>query len=94
MLLKGVKIHCTCKRLFFTRVKNLQLGQWRFIENVSVTPAAGKYRPTSHAYKLSILNNSNVTKSSLKNDDEFLSLTTFPEIMSGNLDSNFLIGNS
>ncbi|XP_013651110.1 uncharacterized protein LOC106355766 [Brassica napus] len=87
----GVKIHCTCKRLFFARVKKLQVGQWRFIENVSVTPAGGKYRPTSHAYKLTIIINSNVTNSSLKNDDEFLSLTTFPEIMNGSLDSNFLI---
>ncbi|KAG2252270.1 hypothetical protein Bca52824_082406 [Brassica carinata] len=87
----GVKIHCTCKRLFLARVKKLQVGQWRFIENVSVTPAAGKYRPTSHAYKLTIISNSNVTNSSLKNDDEFLSLTTFPEIMNGSLDSNVLI---
>ncbi|XP_048604736.1 uncharacterized protein LOC125582205 [Brassica napus] len=87
----GVKIHCTCKRLFLARVKKLQVGQWRFIENVSVTPAAGKYRPTSHAYKLTIISNSNVTNSSLKNDDEFLSLTTFPEIMNGSLDSNILI---
>ncbi|KAF2598501.1 hypothetical protein F2Q68_00008040 [Brassica cretica] len=35
----GVKIHCTCKRVFFPRVKKLQVGQWRFIENFSVTLA-------------------------------------------------------
>ncbi|CAN6836864.1 unnamed protein product [Brassica oleracea] len=87
----GVKIHCTCKRLFFARVKKLQLGQWRFIENFSLTAAAGKYRPTSHKYKMSILSNSNVTNSILKDEDNFLSLTSFTEIMNGSLDSNFLI---
>ncbi|CAN6924261.1 unnamed protein product, partial [Brassica oleracea] len=87
----GVKIYCTCKRVFFPRVKKLQVGQWRFIENFSVTPAGGKYRPTSHEYKISITSHFNFTNSSLKNDDIFLSLTTFPEIMNGRLDSNFLI---
>ncbi|KAH0886213.1 hypothetical protein HID58_062309 [Brassica napus] len=40
---------------------------------------------------MSIISNSNVTNSSLKNDDKFLSLTSFKEIMNGSLDSNFLI---
>ncbi|CAN6841805.1 unnamed protein product [Brassica oleracea] len=87
----GVKIHCTCKRLFYGRVKKLQVGQWRFIENFLLTATAGKYRATSHKYKMSIISNSNVTNSSLKNDDKFLSLTSFKEIMNGSLDSNFLI---
>ncbi|KAL0644913.1 hypothetical protein Bca4012_043203 [Brassica carinata] len=65
----GVKIHCTCKRVFFPRVKKLQVGQWRFIENFSVTPAGGKYRATSHKYKLSIIGSSLVTSSSLKIDE-------------------------
>ncbi|KAF8081254.1 hypothetical protein N665_0897s0010, partial [Sinapis alba] len=87
----GVKIHCTCKRLFYGRVKKLQVGQWRFIENFSLTAAAGKYRPTSHKYKMSIISNTNVTNSSLKNKDAFLSLVSFQEIMNGSLDSNYLI---
>ncbi|KAF3593397.1 hypothetical protein DY000_02023861 [Brassica cretica] len=73
----GVKIHCTCKRLFLARVKKLQIGAWRFIENFAVTPAGGKYRPTSHEYKMSILSNSNVTESSLKNDDFFFVINQF-----------------
>ncbi|KAF3550619.1 hypothetical protein DY000_02010046 [Brassica cretica] len=70
---------------------NVKLGQWRFIENFSLTAAAGKYRPTSHKYKMSILSNSNVTNSTLKDEDNFLSLTSFTEIMNGSLNSNFLI---
>ncbi|KAH0869704.1 hypothetical protein HID58_076726 [Brassica napus] len=68
----GVKIiHCTCKRLFLARVQKLQVGQWRFIENFSLTAAAGKYQPTSHKYKMAIISNSNITNSSLKTDDNF-----------------------
>ncbi|KAF8100952.1 hypothetical protein N665_0213s0017 [Sinapis alba] len=63
----GVKIYCTCMRLFLARVKKLQVGQWRFLENFSVNLATGKYRPTSYKYKLSIISNSNFTNTSLKN---------------------------
>ncbi|KAG2241697.1 hypothetical protein Bca52824_090270 [Brassica carinata] len=86
----GVKIHCTCKRLFLARVKRLQVGEWRFHENFSFTPTTGKYRPTSHKFKLSITGNSNVN-SSLKNDDDFLTLTPFQAIINGSVDSKFLI---
>ncbi|CAF2132736.1 unnamed protein product [Brassica napus] len=87
----GVKIHCTCKRNFFSRVKKLQVGQWKFIENFSVTPATGKYRPTSHKYKMTITGSSNVTNSELKIDDDFLTLTPLQAIMNGSLDSKFLV---
>ncbi|CAN6846136.1 unnamed protein product [Brassica oleracea] len=90
--IRHVKIHYTYKRNFFPRVKNLQVGQWRFIENFSVTPANGKYRPTSHKYKKSITGNSNVTNSELKIDDDFLTLTPIQAIMNGSLDSKKLVG--
>ncbi|CAH8354022.1 unnamed protein product, partial [Eruca vesicaria subsp. sativa] len=87
----GMKIHCTCKRNFFSRVKKLQVGQWKCIENFSVTPATGKYRATSHKYKMSITGSTNVTNSDLKIDDDFLTLTPLQPIMNGSLDSNFLV---
>ncbi|CAN6894465.1 unnamed protein product [Brassica oleracea] len=59
----GSEIHCTCKRVFLDRVKKLQVGQWKFLENFSVYPATGMYRPTSHLYKMSITANSIVTNS-------------------------------
>ncbi|KAF2571630.1 hypothetical protein F2Q70_00004814 [Brassica cretica] len=88
----GVKIHCTCKRNFFPRVKKLQVGQWKFIENFSVIPATGKYRPTSHKYKMTITGSTNVTNSELKIEDDFLTLTPLQAIMNGSLDSKFLVG--
>ncbi|KAF2606431.1 hypothetical protein F2Q68_00043333 [Brassica cretica] len=61
----GVNIHCICKRLFFARVKNLQVGQWSFLENFAVHQATGIYRRTSHIYKMSITEYSIVTNPSL-----------------------------
>ncbi|CAN6858879.1 unnamed protein product [Brassica oleracea] len=86
----GDKIHCTCKRIFTPRAKKHMLGgQWCFIENFGLTPATGKYRATSHKYKLSIIGSSLVTSSSLKIDGSFLSLTPYESINNGSLDSNF-----
>lgn len=63
LFIQGSEIHCTCKRVFLDRVKKLQVGQWKFLENFSVYPATGMYRPTSHLYKMSITANSIVTNS-------------------------------
>ncbi|KAL0693532.1 hypothetical protein Bca4012_060712 [Brassica carinata] len=87
----GFKIHLTCKRVLNARVRKLQVGQWRFLENFSVYPATGKYRPTSNKFKISVIGNTNVFNSSVKNADDFLSLTPFQSIINGSLDSNFLI---
>ncbi|KAH0867783.1 hypothetical protein HID58_074805 [Brassica napus] len=88
----GDKIHCTYKRIFTPRAKkHMQIGQWCFTENFGLTPATGKYKATSHKYKLSIISSSLVTSSSLKIDDSFLSLTPYESIINGSLDSNFLI---
>ncbi|KAG5398483.1 hypothetical protein IGI04_020297 [Brassica rapa subsp. trilocularis] len=70
----------------------MQISQWCFIENFALTPATRKYRATSHKYKLSIIGSSVVTSSSLKNDESFLSLTSYESIINGSLNSNFLIG--
>ncbi|CAF2157816.1 unnamed protein product, partial [Brassica napus] len=62
----GVKIHATCKRPFFSRVQKLVVGQYIFIENFSLTAAAGNYRPTRHEYIILITSNTNVTNSYCK----------------------------
>ncbi|XP_013598339.1 PREDICTED: uncharacterized protein LOC106306311 [Brassica oleracea var. oleracea] len=61
----GSKIYCTCKKIFLVRVKNLQVGQWRFLENFSVYPVTGMYRLSGHKFKISITKCSIVTNSSL-----------------------------
>ncbi|CAN7106359.1 unnamed protein product, partial [Brassica rapa subsp. narinosa] len=44
---------------------NLQVGQWRFLENFSVYPTTGMYRLSGHKFKISITKSSIVTNSSL-----------------------------
>ncbi|CAN7014370.1 unnamed protein product [Brassica rapa subsp. trilocularis] len=61
----GTEMYCTCKRIFLARVKNLQVGQWKFLENFSVYPAIGMYRLSGHNFKISITQCSIVTNSSL-----------------------------
>ncbi|KAJ4914026.1 DUF223 domain-containing protein [Raphanus sativus] len=60
---KGIQIQCTCKSLFLDRVKKLQVGQWRYLENFLICSATGIYRPTSHKFKILITADSIVTKS-------------------------------
>ncbi|KAJ4872581.1 DUF223 domain-containing protein [Raphanus sativus] len=60
----GVQIHCTCKKVFLARVKKLQIGQWRILQNFLVCQAVGIYRPTSHKFKICITDYSIVTNSS------------------------------
>ncbi|KAH0894670.1 hypothetical protein HID58_057099 [Brassica napus] len=61
----GSEIYCTCKRIFLARVKNLQVGQWRFLENFSVYPATRMYRLSGHKFKIAITKCSIVTNSGL-----------------------------
>uniref|UniRef100_A0A0D3BZS2 Replication protein A 70 kDa DNA-binding subunit B/D first OB fold domain-containing protein n=1 Tax=Brassica oleracea var. oleracea TaxID=109376 RepID=A0A0D3BZS2_BRAOL len=56
----GFKLHCTCKRLFFARVRKFKIGEWRFLENFTLHPATKKYRATSHRFKMSIMSKINL----------------------------------
>ncbi|KAF8107058.1 hypothetical protein N665_0127s0008 [Sinapis alba] len=70
---------------------SLPLGAWRTIENFSVSAAGGKYRPTNHSYKI-VFNGSYSNKgSNVKNDDNFINLTTFDTIIGGSRNTHFLI---
>ncbi|KAL0800975.1 hypothetical protein Bca101_056151 [Brassica carinata] len=53
------EIQCTCKSLFLERVKKLQIGQWRYLENFTL------YLNTwiRHKFKIRITADSIVTKS-------------------------------
>ncbi|KAL0742201.1 hypothetical protein Bca4012_083714 [Brassica carinata] len=59
----GTEIQCTCKSLFLERVKKLQIGQWRYLENFTLYLNTGIRRQTSHKCKIRITSDSIVTKS-------------------------------
>ncbi|KAL0898125.1 hypothetical protein Bca101_082086 [Brassica carinata] len=65
--------------------KHLQVGVWKIIEDSYLHQQPG-IQTTSHKYKLEITNNTSVTNSPLKLDDNFfLSLRPFETIVSGNV---------
>ncbi|KAL0722447.1 hypothetical protein Bca4012_037046 [Brassica carinata] len=59
----GTEIQCTCKSLFLERVKKLQIGQWRYLENFTLYLNTGIHRQTNHKFKIRITADSIVTKS-------------------------------
>ena len=92
-LFQGDKIHCTCKRNYIQRTqRDLRLGEWHMIDIFSLSNATGQYRTTNHTYKMSIIEDTKISKSSLVCDDKFFSFAGFEEIGNGTLKTHFLIG--
>ncbi|CAF1848611.1 BnaC04g23910D [Brassica napus] len=87
------KIHCTCKRTYIQRTqRDMRLGEWHMIDVFSLSNATGQYRTTNHTYKMSIIEDTKISKSSLVCDDKFFSFSGFEEIGNGTLKTHFLIG--
>uniref|UniRef100_A0A0D3CQY7 Replication protein A 70 kDa DNA-binding subunit B/D first OB fold domain-containing protein n=1 Tax=Brassica oleracea var. oleracea TaxID=109376 RepID=A0A0D3CQY7_BRAOL len=88
----GDKIHCTCKSTYIQHTqRDLRLGEWHMIDIFSLSNATGQYRTTNHTYKMSIIEDTKISKSSLVCDDKFLSFAGFEEIGNGTLKTHFLI---
>ncbi|WZZ60947.1 hypothetical protein YC2023_061054 [Brassica napus] len=92
----GKKIQASCKRTLMYRVqRELRLGKWGVIENMQMTPAGGKYKTTSHKYKMSISDETMVRGSDLTDDRLFLSLANYEDIQKATSKSKevpYLIG--
>ncbi|CDY54408.1 BnaC06g41530D [Brassica napus] len=88
----GDKIHCTCKSTYIQHTqRDLRLGEWHMIDIFSLSNATGQYRTTNHTYKMSIIEDTKISKSSLVCDDKFFSFAGFEEIGNGTLKTHFLI---
>lgn len=87
-------IHATVKKQQFNRVQNnILAGEWRVIENFTMSKSTGKYRATKHAFKMNLINTSTVFKCPAKSDDMFFELVSFQQIMQADWNVNILIGN-
>lgn len=51
--------------------RNLPIGEWRFIENFTVTAAGDQYRTTSQ-YKMTIIGDTIYAKTDYHDDNHFL----------------------
>ncbi|KAH0862174.1 hypothetical protein HID58_079385 [Brassica napus] len=82
---KGGKIHASCKRsqMFWVQ-RGLPIGEWRFVENFTVSQAGGQYRPTN-------LGGTVISKSDLQNNNNFLDLASYEDTIEGKLNPYFLI---
>ncbi|CAN7083733.1 unnamed protein product [Brassica oleracea var. botrytis] len=88
----GDKIHCTYKRTYIQRTQpDLCFGEWHMIDIFLLSNATGQYRTTNHTYKMSIIEDTKISKSSLVCDDKFFSFAGFEEIGNGTLKTHFLI---
>ncbi|XP_048635015.1 replication protein A 70 kDa DNA-binding subunit A-like [Brassica napus] len=88
----GAKIQASCKRSQMNRVQRyLPVGEWKVVDTVKITGAGGQYRPTKQQYKMTILGDTSITPSDYRNDNQFLDLANYQEIVNGKLKPNFLI---
>lgn len=70
----------------------LPVGEWKVVDTVKITGAGGQYRPTKQQYKMTILGDTSITPSDYRNDNQFLDLANYEDIVNGKLKPNFLIG--
>ncbi|KAF8087310.1 hypothetical protein N665_0591s0014 [Sinapis alba] len=78
----GYKMHASCKKTYIESKGHLPVGAWRHIQNFSLI---------DHSYKMSIVQNTTITRSPLVNKDIFLSLIDFQSVLGGSLKTSFLI---
>ncbi|WZZ68435.1 hypothetical protein YC2023_079805 [Brassica napus] len=48
--------------------RGLPIGEWRFVENFTVSQAGGQCRPTNLQYKMTISGETVISKSDLQNN--------------------------
>ncbi|KAG2251620.1 hypothetical protein Bca52824_081756 [Brassica carinata] len=88
----GQKIHASCKRTLMYRVqRDIQLGEWRELENFKISAAGGQYRPSKFQYKLTVIGDTKIKPTDYRDENQFLSLASYEEIVTGKLNTFFLI---
>ncbi|WZZ25169.1 hypothetical protein YC2023_008570 [Brassica napus] len=88
----GNKIHASCKKAYFDRLENkVPVDAWRNIDHFLVTNNGGSYKTTNHQYKIVFIPTTDITPSTLQEENMFLSLVDFESIQSGKLDTTNLI---
>ncbi|XP_010456610.1 PREDICTED: uncharacterized protein LOC104738071 [Camelina sativa] len=89
----GTLIHATVKKQQLHKFQRMIVpGQWRIIEDFSLTKATGKFRVTKHAYRMFLLNTSIIVPCASLSDDIYLHLVDFQTIHNEpSLNENILI---
>ena len=69
----------------------VKIGDWKIIEEFSVTKATWLYRSTTHPYRINIQSSTRFSNSSTISDEIWLDLVNFNDVLSGTLDQNKLV---
>lgn len=72
--------------------RSLPIGEWKYIENFTVSAAVGKYRLTPEPYKINFTSDTLISRSVFHDDNPFLTLASYEDIGNGKLNPNVLIG--
>ncbi|XP_033141116.1 replication protein A 70 kDa DNA-binding subunit C-like [Brassica rapa] len=67
------------------------LGEWRELENFKISAAGGQYRPSKFQYKLTVIGDTKIKPTDYRDENQFLSLASYEEIVTGKLKTFFLI---
>ncbi|KAG2258914.1 hypothetical protein Bca52824_078208 [Brassica carinata] len=90
--LQGQKIHASCKRTLMYRVqRDIQLGERRELENFKISATGGQNRPSKFQYKLTVIGDTKIKPTDYRDENQFLSLASYEEIVTGKLKTFFLI---
>ncbi|KAF2611846.1 hypothetical protein F2Q70_00012010 [Brassica cretica] len=88
----GIKVHATCRKNYLKSLGDQCIvGEWKSIENFQVSEPGKHFRPTKLMYKISFINQKVIKPYDFEDDDMFLSLAEFDSVLSGRLETEFLI---
>lgn len=72
--------------------RDLQLGEWKEVENFKISAEGGQYRPSKFQYKITIIRDTVIRRTDYRNENNFLSLSSYEDIGNGKCEAFFLIG--
>ncbi|CAG7862842.1 unnamed protein product, partial [Brassica rapa] len=89
---QGIKVHATCRKNYLKSLGDKCIvGEWKTIENFQVSEPGKQFRPTKLMYKISFINQTVIKPNDFQNNDMFLALAEFDFVLSGSLETEFLI---
>ncbi|KAG7583833.1 Nucleic acid-binding OB-fold [Arabidopsis suecica] len=89
----GTLIHAIVKKQQVNKfARTIVAGEWRIIENFQLSKSTGKFRATKHAFKMSLMNCSIMTRCVSLSNDIYLDIQSFENISpEDGLNENILI---
>jgi len=72
--------------------RSIKVGDWKIIDNFTLSPSTGKYKISSLSYRMGFNHNTDVIKCDPVSDSVFLDLADFEGVKTESYDENVQIG--